>query len=101
MRGGNSDLSDNERRMRRTFNESDKGSNRKVAKNGSQDRINGMRAKGNNSNSNPNLLDPSALGKGTKNRMMRNRSDGDSDFEDDYIVGPESTHSKIKKRNLG
>lgn len=94
-------MSDNERKMRRTFNESDRGSNKKGLKNGSQERISGMRAKGNNSNSNPNLLDPSALGKGTKKRVMRNRSDGDSDFEDDYIVGPESTHSKIKKRPLG
>ena len=34
---------------------------------------------------------------------MRNRSNGttESDFEDDYIVGPESSHSKIKKRPAG
>jgi hypothetical protein len=94
-------MSDNENKMRNTFNDSGMvNSGKKRGK----DNVNVMRVNANGSNSNPNLLDPSALNKGKGGRrIVRNRSDGmnDSDNENDYIVGPESSHSKIKKRPAG
>ena len=65
--------------------------------------------RGHGRNSDPNLIDPSSAikngHKNTKQFKKNNRSingvmNVHSDDEDDYIVGPESNHSTIKKRPL-
>lgn len=39
--------------------------------------------------------------KAGQNFARRNRSDGGEDDEDQFIVGPSSTHSKIRQRDFG
>lgn len=94
MRGGQQNASDNERRLRSSHHESDgelfASSNK---------RHGGMFDDShlpidNGRNSDPNLLYPN------RNKASGNKHRRGSD-EEDYIVGPESNLSSIKKRPSG
>ncbi len=104
---GNSDQSDTEGRMRNTFNESNDSnlgmSNKKKGpyRGASNNRLSDGALVG--SNSNPNLLTSNSqnfagYGSSPKRGQRKFGSNQNLDQEDDYIVGPESTHSRLKKK---
>ncbi len=90
MRGDKHDTNDSRRKMRPSQNESDGELFAKSSKGGMFD---GNLSVNNGRSSDPNLLHPNSY-KAGGNKHRR----GSGDDEDDYIVGPESNLSSIKKR---